>query len=76
MSMDAETEKRASQIMDPNEFKRLLDQFGRQALAKAEIKGRNAAVAEMVRIIVKSRMPGSTKEWLQDQCRNLAKPPV
>lgn len=57
--------------MDPAEFKRLLDQFGRDAMAKAEIRGRNKAVAEMIKIILRARVPHTTKEWLLDQCRNL-----
>jgi hypothetical protein len=39
--MNAEEKRRASEIMDPDEFKRLLDQFGKEAMAKAEAKGRS-----------------------------------
>lgn len=74
--MDAETTRRVAEIMDPEEFKRILDQFGKDAIAKAEIRGRNAAVAEILKIVVRARIPGTTKEWLQDQCRNLANPPM
>jgi hypothetical protein len=74
--VDATTKKRVSEIMDPEEFKRLLDQFGKEALAKAELKGRNAAVSDMLKILLKARIPGTTKEWLLDHCRGLARPPM
>jgi hypothetical protein len=74
--MDAATKKRVSEIMDPGEFKRLLDQFGKEAMAKAEVKGRNAAISDVLKIITRARIPGTTKEWLLDRCRGLAKPPM
>lgn len=69
--MDAEIKKRVSEIMNPEEFKRLLDRFGKEAMAKAEIKGCNKAVSEMLKIILRSRVQHTAKEWLLDQCRNL-----
>jgi hypothetical protein len=74
--MDAETKKRVSEIMEPEEFKRLLDQFGKEAMAKAEQRGRNRAVSEVLKIILKSRVPATTKEWLLDRCRLVASPPL
>jgi hypothetical protein len=74
--MDPETTKRMAQVMDPEEFKRLLNQFGREALAKAEARGRTAAIRDVLKIILRARIPATPKEWLLNQCRNLTTPPL
>jgi hypothetical protein len=65
-----------AQVMDPEEFKRLLNQFGREALAKAEARGRTAAIRDVLKIILRARIPATPKEWLLNQCRNLTTPPL
>lgn len=74
--MDTATRKRASEIMDPDELKRILDQFGKKALADAEARGRTAAVREVLKILLRARIPATPKEWLLNQCRNLTTPPL
>lgn len=69
--MDLATKKRVSEIMAPDEFKRLLDQFGKDALAKAERSGRQRGIEDVIKIIVNARIPAATKEWLLDRCRGL-----
>jgi hypothetical protein len=74
--VDPETTKRMAQVMDSAEFKRLLNQFGREALAKAEARGRTAAIRDVLKIILRARIPATPKEWLLNQCRNLTTPPL
>jgi hypothetical protein len=69
---EAET-RLITEIMDPAEFKQLLDQFGKEAMARAEAKGYNKAISDAIKITLPSRIPAATKEWLLDRFRGLEK---
>lgn len=56
--------------LDP-EFKELLDRFGKEALADAEIRGRNRALTAAIEVVQRTAISRSTKDWLVNQFRTL-----
>lgn len=57
--------------MDPAEFRELLERFGKETITKAELRGRNGAIAAALEIIRRARLPESTKTYLLNQIRQL-----